>query len=77
MFYTGYVALTSIKAMDNISISLWNFEKTGDGYLLNGNWKTITMLFYTFVTVMPIIIQHGAMLQNQIDRIYKVLHTQI
>ena len=43
-------------------------SKTRDGYLLKGKCKTITMSFYTFLTLMSIIIQHGAVTKS--DKLY-------
>ena len=43
-------------------------SKTRDGYLLKGKCKTITMSFFTFLTLMSIIIQHGAVTKS--DKLY-------
>ena len=65
MFYTGYVALRSMKAMENHFA--WRLLKNKRWQHVKRKMKIITMSFYTFLTVMSIIIQHGATLQSQIN----------
>ena len=65
MFYTGYVALRSMKAMDKDLA--WKLLKNKRWQPVKRKIKKITMSFYTFLTVMSIIIQHGAILHSQIN----------